>query len=255
VQTKARAPLGRSSTFTNVLTKHVPKEKVEDLAYRMLKGRILAPKTAVHPMLRHHGHHQLCAYVPLPAPEAAEATKSKCHRQKKKKKRKCEEDDDCENRLAPIDMKKCEDGEEEEECQRRLHMIRKKRKSRTDSVKNGSISKRQRLKLEKQMDLNKKFKIKCKSVYKNDEKAVSDCLLKKSLKKRKMGGLSLVTTTMSEMEELVVTTEVSQMTTIPPLGDRDDSEALLWQDHLVQHPPPAAPSQSQHLASSSAMSN
>lgn len=229
VQTRANAPLGKLAAFTNVLTKHVPKARVEELALRMLKGRYFPLRQPVHPMLRHHGHHQLCAYLPFIEP--LDTTRLRCHRQKKKKKRKCSEDDpeDCEvPRLTPAEKKRCEDGEEEEECQRRLHMIRKKRKSRTgdgDSKKldafHEEMPRRKRLRLEKKRDSSdksKKLNVKCLNISKSDAQAYNDCVLKKGLRKK------------LRVEQGLKTAKTAAPTTTSP-GD-EATEPLLWRDQL-----------------------
>lgn len=153
VQTKAKASLGKLETYTNVLTKSVPSERVEALAMKILKARLILGKILTdtneetignHHLLRHHGYHQLCSNVPFT--KIDDKSKFRCRKkEKRKKKRKCkeneEESDECQQILKKkanfTGKKKCEEGEEEEECQKRLHMIRKKRKSRNGESENS----------------------------------------------------------------------------------------------------------------------
>lgn len=149
MQTKEKALLGKLGAYTNVLTKTVPKVRVESLAAKILTARVerenrgkfllrsSEDEAGGHHSFRHHGYQQLCPNAPLTPLD--ENHPSRCRRKgKRKKKRKCREDedesDDCQlifkKKPNFFGKKKCEEGEEEEECQKRLHMIRKKRKSR-----------------------------------------------------------------------------------------------------------------------------
>lgn len=186
VQTKAKAPLGKLETYTNVLTKPVSTERVEALAMKIAKARILLGKFLLgseeeglgeNHLFRHH-RYQFCLKVPLT--KLDEKNKFRCRkREKRKKKRKCKDDeyddDDCQATSKKKIVGKCEEDEDEEECQKRLHSVRQKRKSRnggdTDSAKcvggkcadDKEKKRKKRLKAEKKKFSEKTLKTKCDS--------------------------------------------------------------------------------------------
>lgn len=174
VQTKPNASLDKLETYTNVLTKAVPSERVEALEMKIYNARLLFGKFLLnskddHHSLRHHRYHQLCGNTPMV--KSDEKNKFRCRkREKRKKKRKCREDEDEGDDCLPQKKKhhpgkwmlKCEDGEEDDECQKRLHMIRKKRKSRNGEGEVPEKDKKRKKRLKKKMnEKSKTVKSKC----------------------------------------------------------------------------------------------
>ncbi|XP_017768896.1 PREDICTED: uncharacterized protein LOC108557033 [Nicrophorus vespilloides] len=138
---RARQPLGRLSSFTRVLTRHVAPERVEEL----------------HP-IRHHGH--LCSTSEstssrLSSSVADSESPSKCRKRKKrkKKKRKCLEGEPeselChkkQNKLISINgsnsnVKKCV-SDDSVECQRVEVTIKKKLKTKFSDKQLGGAKKK-----------------------------------------------------------------------------------------------------------------
>ncbi|KAL0275889.1 UNVERIFIED_CONTAM: hypothetical protein PYX00_003611 [Menopon gallinae] len=178
VQTKPNASLDKLETYTNVLTKAVPPERVEALETKIYNARLLLGKFLLnskddHHSLRHHRYHQLCGNTPMVKSE--DKNKFRCRkREKRKKKRKCrgDEDEDGEDCLPQKKkqqqhhpskgMLKCEEGEEDDECQKRLHMIRKKRKSRNGDGDVPEKDKKRKKRLKKKFsEKSKVAKVRC----------------------------------------------------------------------------------------------
>lgn len=159
VQTKAKASLGKMETYTNVLTKPVSIERVESLAVKVAKARVLLGKLLQgtsgeegfgerNHLVRHH-RYQFCPNVPMT--KLDDKNKFRCRKKEKRKKKrnKCKNDNDDDDddeclqtatkkkgtitTITTTTITKCDDDEDDEDCQKRLHGVRQKRKSRNGS--------------------------------------------------------------------------------------------------------------------------